>query len=192
VTDINNRARAIGIQSEASWPYGPNSNADMRLALLGWAEHYKLRMSTGFSRHRWFTCYGYDQSRSGKNHDIYGETYNGLCCRRRWFDHVTCWNRDGKPALILAQPYSLSDADTCDLRELRQAEYVTVRLDVGWYAAGGCSTFAIEVWSRRVWNDIAQAGIEPYEYPGYTYLRCGPFEDSLGSSAVPGGLVDGT
>jgi hypothetical protein len=177
MTGINARARAIGIKTQDSWPYGPNANADMRLALLGWAEHYNLRMANGFSRHKRITCYG--RKIGSKKHDIYGETYGGLCCRRGWFDHVTSWNRNGKPALLLSQPYSLSDNDIFDLRELRNRDHVIVRLDVGWYAAGGVSTFAIEVWLRQVWDQIASEGIKPYEYLGYTYLQCGPFEDKI-------------
>jgi hypothetical protein len=176
MTGINARARAIGIKTQDSWPYGPNVNVDMRLALLGWAEHYRLTIATGY-RHKRFLCYG--RNSDGKKHDIYAETYGGLCCRRGWFDHVTCWNRNGKPALILSQPYSLCDSDIFDLRELRKRDHVIFRLDVGWYAAGGVSTFAIEVWSRQVWEQITDEGIQPYEYPGHIYLQCGLFEDKV-------------
>jgi hypothetical protein len=60
-----------------------------------------------------------------------------------WMDHATGWTKDGKPALLLCQPYQLGEEDFRDL--LLVAERFNLKFSVhgcGWYGFG---TVAVEL-----------------------------------------------
>lgn len=68
---------------------------------------------------------------------------SGSTCLRRqpashWADHVTGWTRDGRPAVLVSQPYTQPTVEgiTADLAE--ECPGVTVRVDPagGWYGHG--------------------------------------------------------
>jgi hypothetical protein len=139
------RAAGRGIRSANDWPYGPRAYLRMQVALLEWAERYDLRLAHGRERHyrllRFRTC-------------CHRSPVCPVC--RPWLDHVSYWNRRGKTALVLAQPYHLSPTGLADLARLAQRPELYVALPgPGWY---GCGTTAIEVWSREVWEQLGDQG----------------------------------
>lgn len=113
------------------WPYGPNVDIPARRALLAWAEAHDLRLSQRGDCLVWL--------RKGR--------CGGSCTGHRreyWQDHVTGWIRNGKPAVLVAQPYGLFDSSIVHLGELAADPALYVRIDgTGWY---GHHTTMIEVW----------------------------------------------
>lgn len=59
----------------------------------------------------------------------------------KWMDHVSGWTKDGKPALLLAQPYSLFNIESLLKATSEFNLDVSVNGD-GWYGHG---TIAIEL-----------------------------------------------
>jgi hypothetical protein len=117
----------------------------MQLALLEWAERYDLRLARGRQRHYRLLRFGMC---------CHGSPVCGVC--RPWLDHVSYWNRRGKTALVLAQPYHLSATGPADLARLAQQPELHVALPgTGWYGSG---TTAIEIWSRAVWEQLSKEG----------------------------------
>jgi len=110
------------------WPYGPNVSIPSRRALLDWAEGNRLRLAGGSCLH-WL--------RKGQCSSCVGN-------REFWLDHVTGWARNGKPAVLIAQPYGVSEQSIADLAQLAVDPALMVRIDgTGWYGVG--TTF-IQVW----------------------------------------------
>lgn len=137
VAQLDRRAAAIGIPKtkdwawgfERAWPYGPNLYVEMRVAMLRWAEANQLKLTPQTKR---CLCW----IRSGRRCDY-------RCARYRWMDHVTGWQRAGKPALLLAQPYGVDISVLTDLANDSKLRVYTG--GTGWYGHG---TVAIEVWRR--------------------------------------------
>lgn len=99
-------ARAVGVTGRG-WPYGPNICGWSRNRLVGWAADsgYCLADPRQLCLH-WLTG---ETRRCGALRDTSheGRIDHGWF-HSELFDHVTCWTRSGKPALILAQPYQVS------------------------------------------------------------------------------------
>lgn len=121
LADLDERGKAIGIKSGEYWPYGPNVYVDSRADMVTWAEREGLKLSPRGDCLHWLTR---------------GRRNVALCERgdHGWMDHVTGWNRDGKPAVLVAQPYGLTQRELAQLGALPD---VDVRIDgTGWYGAG--------------------------------------------------------
>lgn len=139
VAELDKRAPGVGIKPDA-WPYGADIDVRSRRRLLDWAEHYELRRSKT-------TCGGVCWLHSGRCQR--SDCWTG---HSRWMDHVTRWSRNGKPALLLAQPYHL---EVSQLRPLLDDEALKVLVSArGWY---GWGTVAIEVWRRETYDEMIRS-----------------------------------
>ena len=126
------------------WPYGANIDVHSRLQMLEWAARFRLRLYDG--SHiclRWLNL-GY--CRKGWRCD--GNLYHATGMPSHWVDHVTAWKtRDGKPAVIVSQPYYPTAEDKMDVRAICAVrELVPVITDDSWY---GYSTTQIELWNSE-------------------------------------------
>lgn len=127
LADLDRRAPGIGIKAD-SWPYGPNIDAVSRAELLAWAEHEKVREASSTGSRcalHWLVgtrCTGEARCRQNPPH---------------WMDHVTYWKRDSRPAIVVAQPYGLFDADFADFAAMHAQYGVQVMVyGTGWYRHG--------------------------------------------------------
>lgn len=149
VEAVDDRARCLGLRRTRNpcccwgqhwaWPYGPNINVSMRLALLDWAEPQDLRRARSRGCPHW--------PRNGRCCSAWSACVGGY-----WTDHVTTWTQaDGEPAVFLAQPYVLMDDDIAALRALDADPglSVEVKAEGGWYGFG---TWAVEVWRASSWQ----------------------------------------
>jgi hypothetical protein len=157
VADLDQRGAALWVPVGGyggmanGWPYGPNISVPMRRALVEWAEPRQLRLYTGDD-----ACI----------HWLLGEECHlpafacgptGTMSIPSWFDHPTAWTRASHPALLLAQPYDLTQHDefvVSKVEDVHQGELV-VRMHPGGYYAAGFDypvpgTMAVELWSRAV------------------------------------------
>lgn len=130
VAELDQRAPAVGIQSNGGgalgWPYGPSVDVEARRGLLEWAEPRRLRLSSVGQCLRW----------------IRGQRCKPCSRHSGWLDHVTGWNHDRWPAVLLAQPYQLRDDDRAELATLEGEGFVVI-IGSGWYGHG---TTSVEVW----------------------------------------------
>lgn len=132
-------ARAESVLGKRGWPYGPNIDLGSRLRLVAWADEHQLKRS-GITRDP-AKAIMYGTGRKLKTHGF--QNFSNPF----WMDHVTLWNRDGKLACLLAQPYAESDRWDDELKSLVQA-YPELELHMGgqgsgWYGSGAIS---IELW----------------------------------------------
>lgn len=145
VQEYDRRGKAIGLEAagwqsaeKLTWPYGPNISVESRGRMLDWAEAYGLRLA-----HPSHTCLRW--LRKGRCMVAVCDSYRS---HPSWWDHLTTWNRDGKSAVLVSQPYGLTDDDRADLARL-DAEpgiHVEIRPD-SWYGLG--TTF-VGVWHAGV------------------------------------------
>lgn len=115
-------ARAIGITSAQLWPYGPNHDHQARRALVNWATRESLCYSPTGQCLDWLR---YGDCRAGHDHT-----------RPPWMDHLTGWTRNGKPAMLVSQPYGLTRDCLAELADLDRSD-LPVSIDgTGWYGHG--------------------------------------------------------
>lgn len=121
------RARAVGIIGD-QWPYGPNIDPVARVKMVAWAEKNGLRLT--WPKHR---CLHWLRSgRCNVGHCDYVK--NTSDPRYVWMDHVSCWNRDGRPAMLVCQPYGVSETDRLILDDIALAYDIDVQIGpTGWY-----------------------------------------------------------
>lgn len=150
-SELDERAPAIGIKSDADgllWPYGQNIDVETRARMLAWAEAHQLRLGNpGHRCLRWL--------RKGRC----GGIVRGDLCREvegyRWMDHVTCWIRARKPAVLVSQPYGLGDISRSQLAELDADPALQVEISTdAWYGHG--TTF-VGVWRAEAFWDLTDA-----------------------------------
>jgi len=66
----------------------------------------------------------------------------------QWFDHGTCWTKDGRPYCVVGQPYGLSCDDLRQLALLVNAGFdVSVSTRPAWHYPG--SVLQVEVYRYR-------------------------------------------
>lgn len=86
----------------------------------------------------WAALGGLRQSRARSTFDPIGwllgrRTVDYLNYRQpQWFDHGTCWTKNGKPHCVVGQPYGLGGAD---LRELELLAVAGFNVEVSAYPA---------------------------------------------------------
>lgn len=58
--------------------------------------------------------------------------------RPRWFDHGTAWRREGKPYVVIGQPYELFGADLEELNNIEDNEdlHIAVLSHPSWHYPG--------------------------------------------------------
>lgn len=155
---VEAKALTLGLQllkhrsewhTDYAWPLGPFNNLVGREQLIRWALKNKLtlskRMTVCFHVLLFGRC-------SSSECVCYGDRYGipslneagGYDLDPSWMDHVTLWERDGKPVVLVNQPY----LDMATARRFLQLDRdssplcVEVRKE-GWYRLGSCF---IAVW----------------------------------------------
>lgn len=114
-----------------AWPYGPNVCGAARNALVDWALAHDLRLS-------------HSSRRDGLDW-LVGNAPRGRVAR--WWaidsrlhgnplDHVTRWTRDGRPALLLAQPYTSPTPEWIAAAKATWPVRVQVTDRAPWYGHG--------------------------------------------------------
>lgn len=122
------------------WPYGPNVCGDSRNRLIEWALAHSYRLAD--PRNECLHWLIGQARRCGALRDTSHPGRVDLGWKRSGlFDHVTCWTRDKKPALILAQPYSVDHDDVADV-EREWPVKITVTGESPWY---GHRTYGVHV-----------------------------------------------
>ncbi len=133
------RANVQDVMGHHAWPYGAHDEVT-RERLLRWARSRGLQFAPRGGCLHWIVarrCFGWchDGHRS-----------------RMWMDHVTGWTRNGKPAILLCQPYALSELELESVAEVADAWNLSVKLDgCGWYGHG---TVAIELSRMTAWPNV--------------------------------------
>ena len=64
-------------------------------------------------------------------HGVWISTKDGVCMPR-CMDHTSVWNKDGKVAAIVTQPYQLDEEDLAEIYALCKTIGVTVEISNGW------------------------------------------------------------
>lgn len=135
-------AKRVGVRGggtdRGNWPYGANLCQVSRNRLVDWALAEGLRLTAEPSTRclHWVTG-DRSQCRTARGH-------RDRCFdvrREAALDHPTWWTRDGKPALILAQPYH---QPTLGWVEQTRAEWgvdIEVTVDGPWYGYGALGVF---------------------------------------------------
>lgn len=137
--------RANRIVGSHGWPYGAANDARVQQRMVDWAEGRKLKLSGSHCHElHWLRAGHCSPPCSGITERLGG-----------WADHVTRWTRNGKPAVLLAQPYSLDDDDLVVLGGLTSADDITIIVHAtGWYGYG---TTTVEVWNTKIWTEGIQS-----------------------------------
>lgn len=140
VAELDERAQQARVLNQfGGWPYGPNIDVASRQRLLDWAEREGVSLATT-------RCQGMHWLRTGRCNVHVCEPLG------QWADHVTRWKRDGKPGLIVAQPYGLDGNDMIALGQLAADDDLHVSVDAdSWYGHG---TVMVEVWNRQAWEKM--------------------------------------
>lgn len=142
VEELDQRDKALRITGPDGWPYGPNIDVESRRQLLDWAERYGVRQAGT-------RCQGLHWLKAGR-------CTEPLCQRLgHWMDHVTRWNRNGKPALLIAHPYSIGHDDIAQLGALAAIGGWRVWISAGgWYGHG---TVSVEVWREDAYGQYIRS-----------------------------------
>jgi hypothetical protein len=139
--DIRIVPRADGPSSDPwhglGWPYGPNIDLESREALVEWAGPIGLRAS---STRRKCVHWLLGKPCPRSSYGVCDWTVPGA-------DHVSVWNRGAgrSPAVIVSQPYGLTDEDRTALGALDRDPDLVVEVDDegGWY---GFNTTFVGIW----------------------------------------------
>jgi hypothetical protein len=125
------------------WPYGADIDVGSRQRLVGRAQRYGLKLAkTSCSGLHWLDG---ERCPSGGCHGGLG----------RWADHVTRWTFDGRPALLLAQPYSINNDHLITLGALAARDDLDVHVgNHSWY---GYRTIEVAVWRANAFTPAAHA-----------------------------------
>jgi hypothetical protein len=149
VEELDVRGITIGLRRDTTdgtlnWPYGPNIDVPSRLAMVGWAEGLGLRRATGQQLNCvcWPTSNRRSRCECGLGETAYGKPDH-------IWDHVTHWkHRDGGRAVIVLQPYNVTDTGRAILDRWNTREDVHIEIrDNAWYGHG--TTF-IGIWNARL------------------------------------------
>lgn len=142
---LTTRARKLGIEE---WPYGVDSPT-AKQKMLEWAERHELTYADGGRRcPHWLVR---NDSRdvasrySKRGSFLYDDADHSECSRKYHLDHVTLWLHNGKPEVLISQPYNLEGYHLGHLSALE--EELGLRVSVsgeGWYGYG---TVFVEIWA---------------------------------------------
>lgn len=161
IEDLDARGTAVGVKRNPdawhgmAWPYGPNVQVPMRLAMIEWAEKHKLSLvyRQKLSCACWPTSSRVSKCDCGPNGVKFAPD------SATW-DHVTRWKaRRGGRAVVVLQPYRISDEgwETLTRWNDREDVAVEVRPD-SWYGIG---TLFVGIWNA----EAAPAGAGRLERP---------------------------
>lgn len=136
--DNDLRVRAVGI-ADGNWPYGPNIDIQSRERLLSWAIVNCLKEARPNARClHWLV--GKVRHCSARR-----DSFDHPGVVNRWgdreLDHPTYWTRNGKPALILAQPYQMPGAEWAQMIESNWPVKVELADRGPWYGFGTYGVF---------------------------------------------------
>lgn len=134
------RSLRLGIKD---WPYGVSDPSNQK-QMLDWADHYRLQFADTYQVCPHWLMAGRSPDIIGKYAKDGSPRDSPTCGNRYGFDHATCWTRDGVPAAIVFQPYSLDMRELCMLSELASDDLDVFIHGKGWY---GYNTICVEIWS---------------------------------------------
>lgn len=102
VADLDEQAPTVGV-TPGCWPYGPNIDVVARVELVAWARANGYKLATPNAR-----CLHWLVGKARRCSALRRQDHAGRidAWSMNELDHPTFWTRNGKPALILAQPYS--------------------------------------------------------------------------------------
>ena len=147
VAALDDRAPGVGLRRAwhrdwrfhaYAWPYGPNVDAGARARMLDWAEANGLQLARP-SRGRCL-C----QVRSGQCSRAHRDDRDAL----GWKDHCTLWMCEGRPAVLVAQPYVIDPRGAERLQRIASEPGLRLELTergTSWY---GHDTYFIGVWAE--------------------------------------------
>jgi hypothetical protein len=136
------RAETLGIKR---WPYGVD-DASRQKQMLDWAELYRLKFYDAYQQCPHWLIAGRSPDLIGR-YAKDGNPRDSDGCREKYeFDHVTCWTRDGIPAVIVSQPYNIHMPSLIALGDLAREDLDVYIHGTGWYGGG---TVCVEIWSAR-------------------------------------------
>jgi hypothetical protein len=163
---FSRRARDLGFEADFWPPYGvlePGGQEQM----MGWAEANGLRYSREKCIHWLMPRDTGDLARSytksgQESRDVH---LDGRCSRIYYgFDHVTSWTRQGRPAVLVSQPYDIESTELLRIWELKRDGFSVLFHQQGWYGHG---TFTTEVWApgERPWIEVRS--VDPESLPNF-------------------------
>lgn len=140
------RRRAVGMED---WPYGV-SDRPQQEKMLDWVESHNLRFSdTNRVCVHWLLAgRASDIARryTKTGSEISDSLHYSHCYENYRFDHITCWTRDRKPAVLVSQPYNISNNNMQRLKALEHDGLMVRVHDDGWYGHG---TKCVEIWATN-------------------------------------------
>jgi hypothetical protein len=150
------RGRKLGIEE---WPYGIDS-LTAREKMIEWAERHDLRYAETIGRQcpHWLIR---NNSRnvarrfSKRGSFLHDNTDHSECSKLYHLDHVTAWLHNGKPEVVVSQPYNLEAYHLANLGALEQLDLKVMVHGRGWYGHG---TVCVEIWSTS--SDLFDVDVE--------------------------------
>jgi hypothetical protein len=143
---LTRRRQAIGMEQ---WPYGVQDPPQQE-EMLDWAERHNLRFSytNRICVHWLLAGRASDIARryTKTGSEISDSIHYSRCHYNYGFDHVTCWTRDGRPAVLVSQPYRISSDAMKKLKALEHDGLIVRVHKDGWYGSG---TFCVEIWATE-------------------------------------------
>ena len=138
------RGRNLGIEE---WPYGVDSPAKQE-QMLKWAEKHKLTYADGGTRCPHWLIRNDSRDIAGRYSKrgsfLYDNRDHSECGRLYDLDHVTLWMHNGKPEVLVSQPYTLQGYHLGNLAALEEQDLKVVIHGHGWYGHG---TVCVEIWA---------------------------------------------
>jgi hypothetical protein len=149
------RGRKLGIEE---WPYGVDSPIEKQ-KMLEWAEHYGLTYADGGRRCPHWLIRNDSRDVAGRYSKRGSFLYENLdhseCSKLYDLDHVTLWLHNGKPEVVVSQPYNLEGYHLGHLSALEEQLGLRVRVSGrGWYGHG---TVFVEIWAAD--SDLFYVGL---------------------------------
>jgi hypothetical protein len=133
MTDREWQKRARAVLGGGGWPYGVTDKAQQG-RLLEWAEARGVKFSPSARCLHWIA--------GRRCPEICREGHMSRC----GMDHLTGWTRDGKPAILVSQPYVQSAESIAALGAAAAEMGLETRIDgSGWYGHG---TICIEFYPK--------------------------------------------
>lgn len=134
LADLDHRRAKIAPEG---WPYGPNIDVQARVNLIEWADPLGVKLSST-------RCQELHWLRTGR-------CQHADCRPLRWMDHTTRWSLNGKPALLLTQPYGDLEGHREAMGNILEDDELHVETKPSWYGHG---TTGIFVWRVDAWREL--------------------------------------
>lgn len=144
--ELDRNGASIGLRRDDGgavlWPYGPNIDVASREAMVDWARAHGLKYAAG---HHVLNCVCWPTSNRRSRCDC-GMRQTQFDRLDSTWDHFTRWrSRKGGRAVLVAQPYQITDEGRAVLDEWNAREDTVVEIcEESWYGHG---TKFIGIWN---------------------------------------------